>query len=74
MRGRLRPIFRSIIRLAIGMLCNDFLNSLQKKITAHLCLISLISFTKHHCLKFVSTAERSHYFWSAEVELVSGIK
>jgi len=31
---------------SVAMLCNDFLNSLEEKITAHYGTIYLISFTK----------------------------
>ena len=31
---------------SVAMLCNDFLNSLEEKITAHFGTIYLISFTK----------------------------
>jgi len=49
------------------MLCNDFLNSLEEKITAHYGTIYLISFTKDISIKKTGKYLLSGFFISTQM-------
>jgi len=52
---------------SVAMLCNDFLNSLEEKITAHYGTIYLISFTKDISIKKTGKYLLSGFFISTQM-------